>query len=89
VVWPAGNDFNVLEETLGLDSTNLWLEVPDAPSVLGERYAVLRDATNGAAFYRLAQRGVPGVATPPDPATTASVLAPNTFHDHGSSTAFL
>jgi hypothetical protein len=89
VLWPPGIDFNVLEEILGFDSTNVWREVPDAPSVLGERFAVRRDVTNGIAFYRLAARGTPGVSTPPDPSTTASILAPDTFNDHGSATAFL
>src|ERR1039458_9433442 len=89
VEWPGGTNFNVLQEILRFSSTNDWQDVPDAPSIFGAHYAVLREATNGAAFYRLAQRGVAGISTPPDPATTASVLAPNTFNDHGSSTAFL
>ena len=89
VEWPGGTNFNVLQEILRFSATNDWQDVPDAPSIFGAHYAVLREATNGAAFYRLAQRGVAGISTPPDPATTASVLAPNTFNDHGSSTAFL
>jgi hypothetical protein len=63
--------------------------VPDAPAVLGLRYGILRDATNNAAFYRLASRGTPGSSTPPDPSTAATAPAPNTFRDHASLTAFL
>src|ERR1035438_2458172 len=75
VEWPGGTNFNVLQEILRFSATNDWQDVPDAPSIFGAHYAVLREATNGAAFYRLAQRGVAGISTPPDPATTASVLA--------------
>jgi hypothetical protein len=89
VAWLPGANFDVLQELLDFAATNDWRDVPDAPFIFGARYAVLRDATNSAAFYRLTQRGVPGISTPPDPATTASALAPNTFHDHGSATAFL
>ena len=89
ITWPSGTNFSVLQEATALAPTNVWLDLPDAPSILGARYGIFRDATNGTAFYRLASRGAPGVATPPDPAGTASALVPNTFNDLASSTAFL
>jgi RHS repeat-associated protein len=89
ITWPSGTNFTVLQEATALAPTNVWLDLPDAPSILGARYGIFRDATNGASFYRLASRGAPGVATPPDPAGTASALVPNTFNDLASSTAFL
>src|ERR1035441_10446888 len=89
ITWPSGTNFSVLQEATALAPTNVWLDLPDAPSILGTRYGIFRDATSGAAFYRLASRGAPGVATPPDPAGTASALVPNTFSDLASSTAFL
>jgi RHS repeat-associated protein len=89
ITWPPGTNFNVLEEALGLEGTNGWVDVPDAPSPLGVLYAVRAATTNGATFYRLAQRGTPGVATPPDPATVAPALSPNVFNTFGASTAFL
>ncbi len=79
----------MLEGIFGFGGTNFWQAVPDAPSVLGARYAIYRGATNAAEFYRLATRGILGQATPPDPASNAPPLAPNTFNDLGSSTAFL
>ena len=48
--WPASTNFNVLQEAFGLAATNSWLDVPDAPDVLGTRYSVRRDATNSVAF---------------------------------------
>ena len=89
ITWPSGTNFSVLQEATALAPTNVWLDLPDAPSILGTRYGIFRDATSGAAFYRLASRGQLGVATPPDPAGTASALVPNTFNDLASSTAFL
>lgn len=89
ITWPGGTNFNVLQWVPALTSTNVWLDVPDAPDVLGERYGIYRDATNGASFYRLATRGTLGQATPPNPASNAPPLMPNTFNDLGSSTAFL
>lgn len=89
ITWPPGVNFNVLEESLGLEATNVWEDVPEAPSPLGLLYEVREAATNGAMFYRLAQRGTPGVATPPDPASVAPALAPNVFNAFGPSTAFL
>ncbi len=89
ITWSPDTNFNVLEETFGLDGTNVWQDVPDAPSVLGAHYAVHKAATNSAVFYRLAQRGTPGVATPPDPASVATPLVPNVFNAFGPSTAFL
>ncbi len=89
LLWPPGTNFNVLEQILALDATNFWQEVPEAPTILGDRYSITRESTNGSSFYRLASHGTPGVSTPPDPATTAPALLPNTFNDLGSSTAFL
>ena len=79
----------MLEESPALDPFDEWREVSQAPSVFGPYYSVRLDATNGSSFYRLATRGTPGMATPPDPATTAPALAPNRFNDHAASTAFL
>ena len=87
--WPASTNFNVLQEELEVEATNSWVDVPDAPEVLGMRYSVRREATNNAAFYRLVNRGEPGSATPPDPASQATPLKPNVFNDLASSTAFL
>jgi RHS repeat-associated protein len=89
VTWPPGTNFNVLEEAFGLDGTNAWFDAPEAPSPLGLLYSVREATTNGATFYRLAQRGAPGVTTPPDPASVAPKLSPNVFNSVGSSTAFL
>ena len=89
ITWPPGTNFNVLEEALDLESTNSWFDVPQGPSPLGLFYSVLLPTTNGAAFYRLAQRGASGVTTPPDPASVASALAPNVYNPFGQSTAFL
>jgi len=89
LAWPAGTNFDVLQEHFGFAATNNWRDVSDAPAVIGSRYGILRDATNDAAFYRLVSRGTPGSSTPPDPSTTASPPAPNTFNDHASLTAFL
>ena len=63
--------------------------MPEAPTILGDRYSVVKEAADGTGFYRLASHGTPGVPTPPDPATTAPALLPNTFNDLASSTAFL
>jgi len=89
VAWPAGTNFDILQELLGFASTNDWRDVSEAPFVFGARYGLMRGATNTATFYRLVSRGTPGSPTPPDPSTTASVPAPNTFNDHASLTAFL
>ena len=89
LAWPAGTNFDVLQELLGFAATNDWRDVSDAAAVIGSRYGILRDATNDAAFYRLVSRGTPGSSTPPDPSATASAPAPNTFNDHASLTAFL
>jgi RHS repeat-associated protein len=89
ITWPPGTNFNVLEESLGLEGTNVWFDAPEAPSPLGLLYSVRAATTNGATFYRLAQRGTPGVTTPPDPASVAPALAPNQFNPFGASTAFL
>ncbi len=89
ITWQPGNNFNVLQETLGLGGTNVWQDVSDAPSVLGALYAVRKATTNSAAYYRLIQRGMPGVTTPPDPASVATPLLPNVYNDFGGSTAFL
>lgn len=89
LVWPPSPDFLVLQQTPGLDSDHAWEDVPDAPEVLGTLYSVRRDAVDGAAFYRLVRRGIPGEATPPNPASNAPPLVENVFNDLGSSTAFL
>ena len=89
ITWPPGTNFNVLEEALGLEGTNVWFDVPEAPSPLGLLYSVRKATTKGATFFRLAQRGTPGVTTPPDPASVAPALAPNVFNRFGPSTAFL
>ena len=87
--WSASTNFNVLQETFGLEATNSWLDVSDAPEVLGTRYSVHREATNSTAFYRLVNRGRPGFSTPPDPASVATSPLPNVFNDPASLTAFL
>jgi RHS repeat-associated protein len=89
LLWPATTNFNVLQEIPGFDGTNTWMDVPEAPSPLGLFYSVREATTNGAMFYRLAQRGTPGVTSPPDPASVAPALAPNVFNAFGPSTAFL
>ncbi len=89
ITWPAGTNLNVLQGTPALTLGNVWLDVPDAPAIFGERYGIYSDTTNGAFFYRLANRGIPGQATPPNPASNAPPLLPNTFNDLGSWTAFL
>src|SRR4029077_19761639 len=86
LLWPSTTNFNVLQETLGFDGTNLWQDVPDAPTVIGTGYGLLREATNDAAFYRLVNRGIAGSSTPPDPASTATPPAPNVFNDLASLT---
>ena len=89
IAWPSSTNFNVLEELLGFGGANFWQAVPQAPLILGTRYVVQQETISGAAFYRLASRGTPGVSTPSDPTNTATTLVPNTFNDLGSSTAFL
>ncbi len=89
ITWPASTNLNVLQTAPALTPADVWLDVPDAPSIFGARYWIYRDAAIGASFYRLASRGALGVSTPPDPASNAPPLAPNTFNDLGSSTAFL
>jgi RHS repeat-associated protein len=89
ISWLPDTNFNVLEESLGLEGTNAWFDVPQAPSPLGLFYSVREATTNGATFYRLAQRGTPGVNTPPDPSSVAPPLSPNVFNPFGPSTAFL
>jgi RHS repeat-associated protein len=89
ITWPPGTNFNVLEESLGLDGTNFWEDVPIAPSPLGALYSVRAATTNSATFYRLSQRGTPGITTPPDPVSVASALKPNVYNPLGASTAFL
>ena len=87
--WSATTNINILQEVLGFDPTDSWLDVPAAPEVLGTRYSVRREATNGAAFYRLVNRGWADSSTPPDPATVATAPLPNGFNDLASLTAFL
>jgi len=87
--WPATTNFNVLQEILGFGGTNLWQDVPEAPAVLGTRYSLWLDATNSAAFYRLANRWTAGASTLPDPASVAPAPLPNVFNDLASLTAFL
>ena len=89
ILWPPGPNFQVLEETWALDPLTLWHEVSEPPSVLGPYYQAQLDATNSGAFYRLASRGTPGFATPPDPTDHAPALESGTYSDHANSTAFL
>ncbi len=91
ISWPPSTNFNVLEELFSFNATNFWHEVSEAPAVLGMHYQVEREATNDTAFFlthHSAWSGT-GVSTPPDPATVAPSLTPNTFNDQASSTAFL
>ena len=87
--WPATTNFNVLQEILGFAPSNSWMDVPDAPALLGTGYSLRLDATNSAAFYRLAKRWAAGASALPDPASVATAPLPNVFNDVGSLTAFL
>jgi RHS repeat-associated protein len=87
--WPATTNFNVLQEIPGFGGTNLWQDVPGAPAVLGTRYSLWLEATNSAAFYRLANRWTAGPSTLPDPASVAPAPQPNVYNDLASLTAFL
>ena len=87
--WPSSTNFNVLQEALDFELPQSWLDVPDAPEVLGTYYSIHREATNNASFYRLVNRGGPGFSTPPDPAVVATPPSPNVFNDLASLTAFL
>lgn len=89
ITWPAGTNFNVLQTIPALSPFEGWLDVPDAPAAFGAHYGLYRDATEGESYFRLTSRGIPGQPTPPDPAVNPPPLAPNTFNDMASSTAFL
>ncbi len=89
LTWSPGTNFNVLQQTPELTPTNSWMDVPDAPEVMGMRYSVFRHKTNSAAFYRLVNRGWADPSSPPDPASVATAPKPNVFNDLGSLTAFL
>jgi RHS repeat-associated protein len=87
--WPVTAQFNVLQEILGVEGTNLWQDVPGVPAVLGTRYSLRLDATNSVAFYRLANTWAAAASTLPDPASVAPAPQPNVFNDLASLTAFL
>jgi hypothetical protein len=89
LLWPVSTNFNVLQEILAFAPTNSWMDVPDAPTVLGMRYSLRLDATNSTRFYRLVNRWAAGASTLPDPATVATAPQPNVFNDLASLTAFL
>jgi RHS repeat-associated protein len=89
VIWTLGTNFEVLEEIAGLGAGDRWREVSQAPTIVGSHYEVEPRTTNGAAFYRLASHGTPGVATPPDPIAIATPLRLNVYNDFMTSTEFL
>src|ERR1035441_7937231 len=35
ITWPSGTNFSVLQEATAVAPTNVWLDLPDAPSILG------------------------------------------------------
>ncbi|HOY56937.1 MAG TPA: hypothetical protein PK640_02220, partial [Verrucomicrobiota bacterium] len=89
LLWPASTNFTILQEGLEVADPGAWVDVPEAPEVLGTRCSVLRESTNSAAYYRLVNRHGADPSAPPDPAATATAPLPNVYNDLASLTAFL
>ncbi len=75
--------FELLQsDTLGPDAA--WTPVLGTPLPAGQRFQITVPPSTTQHYYRLKL-----IPLPPDPISVASPLAPNTFNDLGSSTAFL